>query len=117
MMDRDGAIAVCLELPFVYIDYPFHDENWTALRHRENRNIFALIFQREGKVWINLKAEPMYAQLWQEIYPAVVPGYHMNKRHWISVILDGSMEQEDIRRLIRDSFQLTAPGRKPQGEA
>jgi predicted DNA-binding protein (MmcQ/YjbR family) len=116
MRTRNEAVAACLEQPFSYRDCPFHDENFTALRHQENRKIFALVFEREEKIWINLKADPMYAQLWQEIYPSVLPGYHMNKKHWISVILDGRMEDADIRRLIGDSFRLTAPKQKPGRE-
>lgn len=48
MTTRNEAVAACLSLPFSYEDYPFDDPNWTAIRHRENRKIFALIFQRDG---------------------------------------------------------------------
>ena len=51
----------------------------------------------------------MQGDFWRQVFPAVVPGYHMNKQHWISIILDGSMEREDILQLIQDSFDLTAP--------
>ncbi|MGI6012867.1 MAG: MmcQ/YjbR family DNA-binding protein [Oscillospiraceae bacterium] len=114
MTTRAEAIAVCLTLPFVYEDYPFDDPNWTAIRHQRNRKIFALIFEREGKIWINVKADPQWGALWRNAYPAVVPGYHMNKQHWISIILDGSMEEADIWRLIRDSYSLTAPKRNKE---
>ena len=49
--------------------------------------------------------------MWQRSCAAVVPAYHMNKRHWISVILDGSMEEAEICRLIQESYDLTAPKR------
>ena len=106
--DREGALALCLQFPFTYEDTPFDDPNWTAVRHKENRKIFALLFQREGRIWINLKAEPMWGDLWRQAYPSVVPAYHMNKRHWISVILDGSLSDSDLYRLIGDSYALTA---------
>ena len=109
MTTREQAVAACLELPFAYADEPFHDPNWTVIRHRENQKIFAMVFEREGRIWINVKAEPMWADFWRSAYDAVVPGYHMNKRHWISIILDGSMAQADICRLISDSYALTAP--------
>lgn len=112
MLTRGEAIAACLALPFAYEDYPFDDGNWTAMRHRENRKIFAAIFQREGRIWINVKADPMWGDLWRQTYPAVVPAYHMNKRHWLSIILDGTMEEGDILRLIQDSYDLTAPRRR-----
>lgn len=112
MTTREEAVKACLALPFAYEDYPFDDGNWTAVRHRENKKIFALIFQREGRIWLNLKAEPMRGEFWRQVYPAVVPAYHMNKQHWISVILDGSMTEAEIEQLIRDSYALTAPKRK-----
>ncbi len=115
MTTREDAVRVCLELPFTYEDYPFDDTNWTVIRHLKNKKIFAMIFQREGRIWINVKAEPVSGDFWRQIYPAVVPAYHMNKQHWISIILDGSMDDEDILRLIQDSYDLTAPRRKGRG--
>ena len=63
MTTRQEAIAACLQLPDVYEDYPFDDFNWTAIRHRANQKIFALIFERENHIWINVKAQPMAADL------------------------------------------------------
>ncbi|MCD8384403.1 MAG: MmcQ/YjbR family DNA-binding protein [Clostridiales bacterium] len=117
MTTREDAIRACLTLPFSYEDYPFDDTNWTIIRHLENKKIFAMIFQREGRIWINVKAEPVSGDFWRQIYPAVVPAYHMNKQHWISIILDGSMEEDDILRLIQDSYALTAPKKKGRGPA
>jgi len=112
MTTREEAIAACMTLPFVYEDYPFDEGEWTAMRHLENKKIFALIFERQGHIWINVKAEPRWGELWRNAYPAVIPGYHMNKKHWLSIILDGSMDDADILRLIQDSYSLTAPKRK-----
>ena len=100
-------MAACLRHTDVFEDYPFDDPNWTCMRRKTNRKIFAAIFERDGKIWINLKAEPMRAEFWRAAYPAVLPGYHMNKRHWISVILDGSMSDDEILPLIEDSYELT----------
>ena len=55
MTTRQEAIAACLQLPDVYEDYPFDDFNWTAIRHRANQKIFALIFEWENHIWINVK--------------------------------------------------------------
>ena len=116
ILTREEALALCLRFPFAWEDQPFDDPDWTAVRHRENRKIFALIFHREGRVWINLKAEPMWGDFWRQAYPAVLPGYHMNKRHWISVILDGTVPDEVLLRLTEDSFALTAPRRRRRAE-
>lgn len=107
IITEEEALEACLELPFTYADMPFGPD-WQAVRHRENSKVFALIFEREGNVWVNLKADPIAAELWRSIYPSVLPAYHMNKQHWISVILDGRMEDEDIKRLIAESYDLTA---------
>lgn len=119
---RSEVIEACGTLPGVYEAYPFDDANWTAMRHGSNHRIFALIFEREGRIWINVKAEPMAVILWQQIFPAVVPAYHMNKEHWLSVILDGSMADGEILRLVEDSYKLTLPKKRmkkapPGGEA
>ena len=109
MRTRAEAIAACLRFPDAFEDYPFDDPLWTAMRHRTNHKIFALIFEREERIWINVKAEPLRADFWRDAYPAVVPGFHMNKRHWISIILNGSMTDDEICALIEDRYLLTQP--------
>ena len=101
-----------MNLPGAFEDYPFDDPGMTCMRHASNQKIFAFIFEREGHIWINVKAEPLKADFWKDAFTAVVPGWHMNKRHWISIILDGSMDDADIRMLMEDSYHLTAPKAK-----
>ena len=72
-MDRREAIALCLELPDAWEDYPFHDPNWTVMRHKSNQKSFAMIFEHQGRLWINVKAEPAWGDFWKSTYPAVVP--------------------------------------------
>lgn len=107
MTTRADAIAACLRLSDAYEDYPFDDPGWTVMRHKTNHKSFAFIHERNGQIWINLKAEPLRADFLRDAYPSVAPAYHMNKRHWISVILDGSMADEEILPLIEDSYALT----------
>ena len=107
VITRDEAIAACEKLSGVYEDYPFNDFNWTIMRHESNRKMFAAIYQREGSIWMNLKAEPLRGDFLKSVFPAVVPAYHMNKTHWISVILDGSVPDADILRMIEESHRLT----------
>ena len=114
MLTRQEAIDACMALAGVYEDYPFDDVNWTCMRHSANKRIFALIFEREGRVWISVKNEPSWGDFWRSGYPSVVPAYHMNKLHWSSIILDGSVEDEVISKMIADSYDLTAPKRKKQ---
>ena len=111
MLTRKEAIAACMTLPDAYEDYPF-DDTWTVMRHQTTKKMFAAIYEREGRIWINVKAEPNWGDFWKTVYPAVVPAYHMNKLHWISIILDGSMTDQDIFHLIDDSYRLTLPKKR-----
>ena len=106
------AIDACLTLPDSYEDYPFGLDSWAVIRRHTNKKMFASVYEREGRIWINVKAEPNWGDFWKTVYPAVVPAYHMNKLHWISIILDGSMTDAEILHLIDDSYKLTAPKTK-----
>ena len=117
MLTREEAAAFCLAFPLTYADTPFDDGNWVCMRHRGNRKIFAAIFAREGKIWINVKADPQWGDFWRHTFSAVIPAYHMNKKHWISIILDGSMTDEEVGRLIGDSYALTAPKTRKNRDA
>jgi len=107
MKTREEAISECLKLNDSYEDYPFSDNNWTIMRHKSNRKMFAAIYERFGKIWINVKCDPIFTHHWRSEYESVIPAYHMNKEHWNSIILDGSVDNEDIKRMIYDSFMLT----------
>jgi predicted DNA-binding protein (MmcQ/YjbR family) len=56
--------------------------------------------------WLNLKCEPSEAIMLREIFPAIIPGYHMNKRLWNTIILDGSIPKSEIERMMDNSFML-----------
>lgn len=112
MQTRQEAIDFCMTLKNVYEDYPFHDFNWTVMRHKENRKMFAAIYEHRGNIWLNVKCDPNITYMWRSSFEAVVPAYHMNKEHWNSVILDGSVPDEEIKVMIGDSYDLT---RKSKG--
>ena len=112
MKTRQEAIDFCMSLGDVYEDYPFHDDNWTIMRHRKNRKMFAAIYEHRGAIWINVKCDPRISYLWRSTYQSVVPAYHMNKEHWNSIILDGSIPREEIQTMVSDSYDLTVNKRK-----
>lgn len=56
--------------------------------------------------WMNLKCDPDEAFILRDIFPAVIPGYHMNKSHWNTVVLDGSIPKGEIERMMDNSYQL-----------
>jgi len=55
---------------------------------------------------INVKADTEWIDFWRKAYKAVIPGYHQNKKHWNTVILDGSVPDVDIKRMIAESYDL-----------
>ncbi|SHJ45872.1 MmcQ/YjbR family DNA-binding protein [Parasporobacterium paucivorans] len=107
MLERAEAIAFCSTFESVYEDYPFHDPNWTVMRHKDNRKIFACIYEREDHIWINVKCDPEWRDFWRNAFVSVIPGYHVNKEHWNSIILDGTVPDKDIERMIAESYELT----------
>lgn len=112
MKTREQAIAYSLTMGEVYEDYPFHDANWSVMRCRGNKKIFACIYERLDHIWINVKVNPEWRDFWREAYHSVVPAYHMNKENWNSVILDGTVPEDEIKRMIAESYELVRPKRR-----
>ena len=106
MQSREEAAKFCQTFEDVYIDYPF-DDNWVAARHKGNKKCFAFIFERNGRIWVNVKCDPEWCDLWRTEYASVLPAYHMNKTYWNSVILDGSVSEGRICDMIAESYAIT----------
>jgi len=68
--------------------------------------IFALISRRHGKDILSLKCDPYYSEILRQQCPSITPGYHLNKRHWNTLLLDGSIPEREIRGLIDHSYEL-----------
>jgi len=68
--------------------------------------MFALVAEDAEPITISLKCDPAHAQFLRSMYPAVTPGYHLNKEHWNTVSLDGSIEDGEILSFIDESYQL-----------
>lgn len=90
-------------------DFPF---DATTLVVKVWGKIFALMAtdQDPERPEINLKCDPALAEMLRETYPAVVPGYHMNKRHWNTVTVDGSIPETEIYEMIDHSYTLVVKG-------
>jgi predicted DNA-binding protein (MmcQ/YjbR family) len=113
MTTRRELIDYCLTFPFAYEDYPFDelvDENaTTVMRHRANKKSFALIMHHNGKLFLNLKCDPLEADFLRQAFEGVIPGWHMNKEHWNSVIIGADVPDEEIKRQIGNSYDLIKP--------
>lgn len=84
-------------------EFPFGDD--VAVFKVMNK-MFALYGFEQNIIRLNLKCDPNDALAYRDIYECVIPGYHMNKKHWNTVILDGSMEDENLKIMIDDSYDL-----------
>ena len=108
MKTREEALAFGLSLPDTYQEAPFHDPNWQLVRVKYNKKAFLWTYEMDGLIRLNLKGDPNSNYFWRKIYPSVLPGYHQNKEHWNTVILDGTVPDEDIRHMILDSYELVS---------
>lgn len=106
MKTREEALRYGLSFPDTYIDAPFHDENWQLVRIRKNKKVFLWTYEKDGHICINIKVNPEWRDFWRSTYEAVLPGYHQNKEHWNTVILDGTIPENEIRRMIAESYDL-----------
>ena len=102
-MNYTSAKRYLLGKPEAVEDYPFGPE---AAVFKVMGRMFALLFVSDGQAQINLKCEPQEAFALRELFPAVRPGYHMNKLHWNTVILDGSIPVAELRHMIDCSYTL-----------
>lgn len=75
---------------------------------RSSRKMFALISETAMPVRISLKCDPQLAELLREKYESVLPGYHLNKKHWNTIICSGQVDDEELRDLIRHSYELAS---------
>ena len=110
---KDDYLGFCAALPGAALDQPFVRERSGFIavtyiaRHQATKKWFAAIMERDGSAFVNLKCEPMEANLLRQAYKGIQPGYHMNKEHWNSVYLCSDVPEELIRQLTMESYHLT----------
>lgn len=100
-MNLEEIRFYCLSLPNVTEDFPFDE---TILAFRIGGKIFCLANIEKGNT-INLKCDPEWAIELRENFDGIVPGYHMNKKHWNTVYIDRDVSHEKIKELIDHSYQ------------
>ena len=106
MRERQEVLNYGMTFPDTYMDAPFHDANWVLLRYKKNKRAFAWTYERNGYIWVNVKVDPEWRDFWRDAYPSVLPGYHQNKEHWNAIRLDDSIPDEEIKRMIAESYDL-----------
>ncbi len=110
-MDNNSARAYLLSKPHSEQDFPFGED--VEVFKVKGKMFATLSVGKMGKGdgdkcdwWMNLKCDPEEAIMLRDIFQSVIPGYHMNKRLWNTVILDGSIPHGEIERMIDNSFKL-----------
>jgi O-6-methylguanine DNA methyltransferase len=106
MQTREEALAYGLSFPDTYQEAPFHDDNWQLVRVKANKKAFLWTYERNGYINLNVKTDPEWRDFWRSAFPSVIPGWHQNKEHWNTIILDGTIPTKDIKRMIEESYRL-----------
>ena len=106
MFTREEALKLGLSFQDTNEERPFHDQTWQLVRVKESKKAFLWIYERNGYINLNVKADPEWRDFWRSTYEAVTAGYHQNKEHWNTLILDGSIPDKDIKRMIAESYDL-----------
>lgn len=91
--------------------FPFGD---SALVFKVNEKMFLLVSLDAQPLRFNVKCDPEKAEELREQYPAILPGYHMNKKHWNTILVDGSLTRKFLKEMIDHSFDLVKPKRKKE---
>ena len=102
-MKKEKVRNYFLSCPESYEDFPFGEE---ITIFKVKNKWFGLLVEREGNLQINLKCDPDEALILRDLFKSVLPGYHMNKKHWNTVILNGSIPEKEIEAMIYSSYVL-----------
>lgn len=107
-MNQKEIIEFCLTLPNTFEDKPFNDNYDTiVMKHKDNKKWYALIIEVQDKIYLNVKTIPEYSELLRSAYEYIIPGYHMNKQHWNSIIISDKVYVSLVQELIEQSYELT----------
>lgn len=112
-MDHKTVEDYILSMPGAWLDYPFGEEAAVykvgdPANHSGQGKMFALIQEKSDPIQLSLKCDPKLSEVLRERYESVMPGYHLNKKHWNTIVLSGQLSWEEIQDLIRHSYLLVA---------
>lgn len=106
-MNYESSRTYLLSRPEAREDFPFGPDV-AVLKICDK--MFATLANSKGVAQMNLKCDPDEALMLRDIFPSVLPGYHMNKRHWNTIVLDGSIPNGELERMIDRSYALVVKG-------
>lgn len=108
MRTREEALSYGLSFPKTYWDTPFSDPNWQLVRIEGSKKAFLWTYEKEGFINLNVKVSSEWSDFWRNVYKSVIPGWHQNKDNWNTIILDGTIPDEDVKRMIAESYDIVA---------
>jgi len=94
-----------LSMPDARLDYPFGEQ---VAVYKVNDKMFALVQEKSDPVSISLKCDPLLAETLRQKYDTVMPGYHLSKKHWNTILLTGQLSWDEVKDLIVLSYNLVA---------
>lgn len=106
MNSREEALEYGLSFPDTYVETPFHDTNWQLVRVKGSKKAFLWIYEKDGYINLNVKADREWRDYWRSAFRSVIPGYHQNKENWNTIILDDSVPDDAIKTMIRESYEI-----------
>lgn len=110
-MTHEELNEYLLSFPNTWLDFPFGEGTSVyKIGHKETGEgkLFALIADGSKPLKLSLKCDPQLAEVLREKYETVLPGYHLNKKHWNTILMTGQVAGEELEDLIRHSYQLVA---------
>lgn len=108
-MDHKTIEAYVLSMPNAWLDYPFGEGVAVyKVGPKDDAKMFALISEGKTPLQISLKCDPQLATVLRGKYESVMEGYHLNKKHWNTILLTGQLDLDEVKALIRHSYQLVA---------
>lgn len=100
-----------LSFPNTWLDFPFGEGTSVYKvgdKAADDGKMFAIISDNSNPLRVSLKCDPGLAEILREKYESVVPGYHLNKKHWNTVICSGQLNDDEIKDLVNLSYQLVS---------
>lgn len=109
IMKHEEIHSFLLDLPSVWLDYPFGDGMAVyKYGNKPEGKIVAIVAEGTSPLRVSLKCDPLLAKHLREKYESVLPGYHLNKKHWNTIICSGQITKDEIFDLARHSYQLVS---------
>jgi predicted DNA-binding protein (MmcQ/YjbR family) len=109
-MDHKTVEDFILSMPNARLDYPFGED---VAVYKTKDKMFAIIAENTNPLRISLKCDPQLAVLLRNKFETVMEGYHLNKKHWNTIVLSGQLPWDEVQGLIRHSYELVS---KTDGE-